>query len=603
MTTSRRPALARLALLLVAPAVLVPAIARAGEPAGAPNKVAVATTLVSNDAPTGPGASEDPTPHAAQAPKTIEFEEAVPQGATPLPGGLAATPLYGSLKLGATSTAFALVRTDKDKIDLYVDLDRDGRFDPEKEKQSYTGSPWKQGSIALGTEWKIPSATLGSTPILLTVKDRMADFSGVLALPTRSGEKPTQSPLQFSETQPATVQKAPQLPGKLLWATGKLGGKDVVVAAARGTGDDLQVVVDGAGTADLSAAKPFQMKGRPMRRGTRRVGTTWSDPVEAAGVTARLQVIDSTPNVFAQANAQGTRRGTVDVDGTAHSLYLVDGDFDGAFTGVEDAWWFGPSSTNSRPSANNMFEGDSTCLGSGESGWRLVSVAPDGSARILRLEKVGDLEDYFRRRSERVNASRWFPAFAADEGFAKQNELDLSRPRAETPAEIHFTRDLKSALTLAAQEGKPLLVDFEADWCVWCKRLDYYTYPDAEVAKRLKGFTVVKINKDFDAKKSFEEMKDPRGNPWSGIPALAVFGSDGKPVTFRMPSAGGKPGPVVNLISGWSKPEVFVRVLDAALAGYQDAKAGRPVQADETSKPPAPNPGEPSLPKAPDPAK
>ena len=38
---------------------------------------------------------------------------------------------------------------------------------------------------------------------------------------------------------------------------------------------------------------------------------------------------------------------------------------------------------------------------------------------------------------------------------------------------------------LAAKEGKPLLVDFEADWCVWCKRLDYHTYPDAGVVETL----------------------------------------------------------------------------------------------------------------------
>ena len=92
-----------------------------------------------------------------------------------------------------------------------------------------------------------------------------------------------------------------------------------------------------------------------------------------------------------------------------------------------------------------------------------------------------DLEAYLHRRGDRVNAKRWFPRFDLERPiFAEDQELSASRPKAAKPAAWHHMVDLDAAFALAKKEGKPLLVDFEADWCVWCKRVDYYTYGDAD---------------------------------------------------------------------------------------------------------------------------
>jgi thiol:disulfide interchange protein len=53
---------------------------------------------------------------------------------------------------------------------------------------------------------------------------------------------------------------------------------------------------------------------------------------------------------------------------------------------------------------------------------------------------------------------------------------------AHETTKLDWERSWDNAFSRARTEDKPVLVSFEAEWCVWCKKLDSTTYRDARVA-------------------------------------------------------------------------------------------------------------------------
>jgi thiol:disulfide interchange protein len=89
-------------------------------------------------------------------------------------------------------------------------------------------------------------------------------------------------------------------------------------------------------------------------------------------------------------------------------------------------------------------------------------------------------------------------------------------------SEVRWEHDWDRAFERARAEGKPVLVDFYADWCVWCKHLDSITFRDEKVAELLANRVVpLGINIDADVRPIIREYRI------EAPPTIVVFDASG----------------------------------------------------------------------------
>jgi thiol:disulfide interchange protein DsbD len=74
-----------------------------------------------------------------------------------------------------------------------------------------------------------------------------------------------------------------------------------------------------------------------------------------------------------------------------------------------------------------------------------------------------------------------------------------ARARSSVAAEIPWLHDEVEAVRVARQEGKPIVIDFWADWCTACKELDRTAWSDPSVREELKRFVPLKIDATNDS--------------------------------------------------------------------------------------------------------
>jgi thiol:disulfide interchange protein DsbD len=91
-------------------------------------------------------------------------------------------------------------------------------------------------------------------------------------------------------------------------------------------------------------------------------------------------------------------------------------------------------------------------------------------------------------------------------------------------ARIKTVADLDRAVASATAAGKPVMLDFYADWCVSCKEMEKFTFTDAAVQAALAG--AVLLQADVTANDEHDKALLARFEIF-GPPTIAFFGRDG----------------------------------------------------------------------------
>ncbi len=89
---------------------------------------------------------------------------------------------------------------------------------------------------------------------------------------------------------------------------------------------------------------------------------------------------------------------------------------------------------------------------------------------------------------------------------------------------IKTVDDLDRELSAASAEGRLVMLDFYADWCVDCKKMDRYTFTEPSVATALDSFLLLKA--DVTANDAQDQALLRRFGIF-GPPTIAFFGPDG----------------------------------------------------------------------------
>lgn len=129
--------------------------------------------------------------------------------------------------------------------------------------------------------------------------------------------------------------------------------------------------------------------------------------------------------------------------------------------------------------------------------------------------------------------------------FLAAGTREVPAPPPAPPA-IKWERSFEAALKKARKERKPLFVDFWAEWCGWCHRLDRTTYADPWVVRKAQEFVAVKV----DTEGSRKELNVALEYQVTSLPTIVFLSPEGRQL---------------HRLNGFQGPGQFPRTLELAL--------------------------------------
>ncbi len=110
---------------------------------------------------------------------------------------------------------------------------------------------------------------------------------------------------------------------------------------------------------------------------------------------------------------------------------------------------------------------------------------------------------------------------------------------------VTTSADLNARLKTA---GKMTMLDFYADWCVWCKEMERFTFSDPKVKARLDRMLLLRVDVTANTPDDKALLKRFR---LFGPPGIVFFDAGGREIEGLR-------------VIGYQPPEKFIQSLDAA---------------------------------------